>query len=155
MKFALPKCAMLLADAGGWQAMKEARGIHKAGRVLAASWEPPRLVGEVQGGAGPLKSGLILKSLLNKANQLLRKLIIPRALRGEPAIGRQALQGGNEIFIEFVLRLSLPQLRELRETWEKRRRLRRVRETTTHAGVFVVQPAEREFARGRRLESSG
>ena len=51
----------LLSNAGGWQAMKEARGIHKAGRVLDARWEPPNLVGEVQGGAGPLKSGLIIE----------------------------------------------------------------------------------------------
>ncbi len=58
----------LLADAGGWQAMKEARGIHKAGRVLAASWEPPRLVGEVQGGAGPLKSGLIINDEIDIEN---------------------------------------------------------------------------------------
>lgn len=58
----------LLADAGGWQAMKEARGIHKAGRVLAAKWEPPHLLGEVQGGAGPLKSGLIINDEIDIEN---------------------------------------------------------------------------------------
>ena len=58
----------LLADAGGWQAMKEARGIHKAGRVLAAAWDPPRLLGEVQGGAGPLKSGLIINDEIDIEN---------------------------------------------------------------------------------------
>ena len=51
----------ILADAGGWQAMKEARGLLKAGRVLSANWEPPRLTGEVQGGSGSITTGLLIE----------------------------------------------------------------------------------------------
>jgi superfamily II DNA or RNA helicase len=58
----------LLAQAGGWQAMKEARALHAAGRVLSAEWHPPRLTGEVQGGAGVLKTGLLIKDAINVEN---------------------------------------------------------------------------------------
>jgi len=58
----------LLADAGGWQAMKEARGLLKAGRVIRSEWSPPRLLGEVQGGAGPLQSGLIIEDAIHIEN---------------------------------------------------------------------------------------
>ena len=58
----------LLSNAGGWQAMKEARGILKAGRVLAAEWNPPNLLGEVQGGNGVLKSGLIIEGEIDIEN---------------------------------------------------------------------------------------
>ena len=33
----------LLADAGGWQAMKEARALHEMDRVIEATWQPPML----------------------------------------------------------------------------------------------------------------
>lgn len=58
----------LLSNAGGWQAMKEARGLLKAGRVLAAQWNPPNLLGEVQGGSGVLKSGLIIEGEIDIEN---------------------------------------------------------------------------------------
>ncbi len=58
----------LLSDAGGWQAMKEARGMVKASRVLKATWEAPNLVGEVQGGSGLLKSGLIIEGPIDIEN---------------------------------------------------------------------------------------
>ena len=58
----------LLADAGGWQAMKEARALLKAGRVLSAKWEAPHLTGEVQGGAGVLKSGLLIEGPIDIEN---------------------------------------------------------------------------------------
>lgn len=48
--------------------MKEARGILKAGRVISSKWEPPNLVGEVQGGAGMLKSGLIIEGEIDIDN---------------------------------------------------------------------------------------
>lgn len=58
----------LLSDAGGWQAMKEARSMVKAGRVLKASWQEPNLIGEVQGGTGLLKSGLIIEGPIDIEN---------------------------------------------------------------------------------------
>ncbi len=58
----------LLAQAGGWQAMKEARALHAAGRVLSAEWNPPRLTGEVEGGAGTIKTGLLIKDATNVEN---------------------------------------------------------------------------------------
>ncbi len=38
----------LLMDAGGWQAMKLARALCDAGRVLSAHYAPPVLKGVVQ-----------------------------------------------------------------------------------------------------------
>ncbi|MGB0578427.1 MAG: DEAD/DEAH box helicase [Limisphaerales bacterium] len=58
----------LLSNAGGWQAMKEARGILKAGRVLAAEWNPPNLLGEVQGANGVLKTGLLIEGEIDIEN---------------------------------------------------------------------------------------
>lgn len=58
----------LLQKIGGWQAVKEARGIHAAGKVLSADWSPPDLTGEVQGGAGVLKSGLVIRDPINVEN---------------------------------------------------------------------------------------
>jgi len=57
-----------LAKAGGWQAMKEARALHAAGRVLSAEWNPPRLTGEVQSGTGVIKSGLLINDGINVEN---------------------------------------------------------------------------------------
>ncbi len=48
--------------------MKEARGMLKAGRVLSAKWESPNLLGLVQGGAGVLKSGLIIRDRISIDN---------------------------------------------------------------------------------------
>ncbi len=58
----------LLQKIGGWQAVKEARAILAAGKVLSAKWEPPHLTGEVQGGAGVISSGLVIKDAINVDN---------------------------------------------------------------------------------------
>lgn len=58
----------LLAQAGGWQAMKEARALLAEGRVISANWNPPNLSGEVRGPAGPMNSGLIIKDHINIEN---------------------------------------------------------------------------------------
>lgn len=52
----------LLADAGGWQAMKEARGLLDAGRVIEARYEPPCLSGRVRGGETEYRAGLTIRS---------------------------------------------------------------------------------------------
>jgi len=52
----------LLAKMAGWEAMKTARGLVSAGRVVQSSWKDSELRGVVQQGAGTIKSGLIIRS---------------------------------------------------------------------------------------------
>ena len=52
----------LLMDAGGWQAMKEARAIYETGRVIEAAYEPPVLAGRVRGADSEYRAGLLVKS---------------------------------------------------------------------------------------------
>ena len=58
----VPLSDKLLADAGGWQAMKEARAILAADRVTNARYEPPELLGLVRGAETEFRSGLRIKS---------------------------------------------------------------------------------------------
>lgn len=48
-----------LAEMAGWQAMKEARAMVEARRVLTADWKPPVLKGSVQSGSSSIRSGLV------------------------------------------------------------------------------------------------
>ncbi len=57
-----------LSDAGGWQALKQARALHELGRVLEVSYEPPLLQGCVREGESELKSGLRILSASNVEN---------------------------------------------------------------------------------------
>jgi len=52
----------LLAKLAGWEAVKEARGLVAAGRVLASGWQTPRLQGSVQEGASTYRAGLVIRS---------------------------------------------------------------------------------------------
>ncbi len=58
----------LLADAGGWQAMKEARALHEMDRVIEAAWEPPMLEGRVRAGELEYRAGLRVLSKSNVEN---------------------------------------------------------------------------------------
>ena len=58
----------LLADAGGWQAMKEARALHEMDRVSEAVWESPLLQGRVRAGELEYRSGLKILSKSNVEN---------------------------------------------------------------------------------------
>ncbi|CAN5482855.1 hypothetical protein BH18VER1_BH18VER1_18150 [soil metagenome] len=58
----------LLSTAAGWQAVKSARELHKAGRVSEAKYEPPVLNGFVREGAKNYRSGLRIKSALDVEN---------------------------------------------------------------------------------------
>ncbi len=58
----IPLSEKLLADAGGWQAMKEARAIFAAQRVADARYEPPELTGRVRGAETEFRSGLRIQS---------------------------------------------------------------------------------------------
>ena len=52
----------LLSGAGGWQAMKAARELLKAGCVSAATYEPPLLAGQVREGQKTYRAGLRIRS---------------------------------------------------------------------------------------------
>ena len=58
----------LLADAGGWQAMKEARALCEMDRVAEAVWEPPLLQGRVRAGETEYRAGLRVLSKSNVEN---------------------------------------------------------------------------------------
>ena len=57
-----------LSDAGGWQALKQARALHDLGRVIAANYEPPLLDGRVREGETEFRSGLRILSRSNVEN---------------------------------------------------------------------------------------
>jgi superfamily II DNA or RNA helicase len=56
---------------GGWQAFKEARALHAAGRVLEASYEPPLLKGKLTEGGKSLLAGLKLRNAIDVENLCL------------------------------------------------------------------------------------
>jgi superfamily II DNA or RNA helicase len=58
----VPITERFLSDAGGWQALKQARALHEMGRVLEATYDPPLLQGRVREGENELKSGLRILS---------------------------------------------------------------------------------------------
>lgn len=64
----IPLTERLLADAGGWQVMKQARGLHDLGRVTSASYEPPLLHGRVREGETEYRAGLRILSRTNIEN---------------------------------------------------------------------------------------
>ncbi len=53
---------------GGWQAFKEARAIHAAGRVLEASYEPPVLKGKLAEGGKQFLAGLRMRNPIDVEN---------------------------------------------------------------------------------------
>ena len=53
---------------GGWQAFKEARALHAAGRVLEASYEPPWLKGRLTEGGKSFLAGLKLRNAIDVEN---------------------------------------------------------------------------------------
>ena len=65
---AIPISEKLLLKAGGWNAMKPARELHKAGRVSEVEYKPPLLLGIVQQGARNYRSGLRIKSNIDVEN---------------------------------------------------------------------------------------
>ncbi|MGH8093796.1 MAG: SNF2-related protein [Chthoniobacterales bacterium] len=58
----IPITEKLLSGAGGWQAMRAARELVKAGRVSNTSYEPPLLAGEVREGQKRYRAGLRIRS---------------------------------------------------------------------------------------------
>ena len=57
-----------LSDTGGWQALKEARGLWEAGKVAGATYEPPFLRGSVRDGVKEYRAGLRIVTRTNVEN---------------------------------------------------------------------------------------
>ena len=87
----IPITERFLSECGGWQALRDARGLHAAGRVLAASYAPPLLEGRVREGDGELRSGLRIASASHVEN-----LCTCRAARRDGVICAHALAVGLE-----------------------------------------------------------
>ena len=47
--------------AAGWEAVKNARALLAAGKVLSSNWTPPLLKGVVQEGTASYRAGLVIK----------------------------------------------------------------------------------------------
>ena len=58
----------LLATLAGWEAVKQARGLVAAERVLSSDWQPPKLQGTVQEGSATYRAGLIIHSASDADN---------------------------------------------------------------------------------------
>ena len=79
---------------GGWQAFKEARALHAAGRVLEATYEPPLLKGRLAEGGKSFLAGLRLRNAIDVENlcscrdSRVRGIICPHSL----AVGLQVIK---------------------------------------------------------------
>ena len=84
----------LLISMGGWQAYKEARALHAAGRVAEASYEPPILKGRLTDGDKSFLAGLKLRNAIDVENlcpcrdSRVRGIICAHSL----AVGLQVIQ---------------------------------------------------------------
>jgi superfamily II DNA or RNA helicase len=58
----------ILSDAGGWQVLKQAKGLHSMGRVREVLWEEPLLRGIVREGETEYRCGLRILSKSNLEN---------------------------------------------------------------------------------------
>ncbi|HEX4086647.1 MAG TPA: DEAD/DEAH box helicase [Chthoniobacteraceae bacterium] len=70
----------LLSDAGGWQALKEGRGLLEAGKVQGAGYEPPFLRGVVKDGIKEYRSGLRIVTKTNIENLCTCRISRERAM---------------------------------------------------------------------------
>jgi superfamily II DNA or RNA helicase len=58
----------LLAQLAGWEAVKQARGLVAAERVLTSDWQPPKLQGTIQDGSATYRAGLVIRSVSDAEN---------------------------------------------------------------------------------------
>ncbi len=58
----------LLMEGGGWEAMKEARAMYAAGKVIDAAYVPPLLAGRVRGADAEFRAGLRVLSRTDMEN---------------------------------------------------------------------------------------
>ncbi|MEI9893111.1 MAG: SWIM zinc finger family protein [Chthoniobacter sp.] len=88
----IPITERFLSDAGGWQALKQARSLQQMGRVIAAQYEPPLLEGRVREGEQEYRTGLKILSASKVEN-----LCTCRESRQRGVICAHALAVGLEI----------------------------------------------------------
>jgi superfamily II DNA or RNA helicase len=127
-----------LSDAGGWQAMKEARSLHAMGRVLTATYEPPMLEGRVREGQTEYRAGL---KILSKSN--VENICSCRASRQRGMICAHSLAVG-----VAVLQPKPPAASEIARTNTA---------TADHAATFTTQTRHHSFsphANGPSIELS-
>jgi superfamily II DNA or RNA helicase len=70
----------LLAQLAGWDAVKQARELVAAERVLASDWQPPKLQGSVQEGSATYRAGLVIRSATDADNLCTCRLSRQRGL---------------------------------------------------------------------------
>jgi superfamily II DNA or RNA helicase len=70
----------LLATLAGWEAVKQARGLVAAERVLSSDWQPPKLQGTVQEGSATYRAGLVIRSASDADNLCTCRLSRQRGL---------------------------------------------------------------------------
>jgi len=86
----------LLVSLGGWDAIKQARAIHAAGKVSDASYEPPVLRGKLSEGGKQFLAGLKLRNPIDVENlcccrdSRVRAIICAHSL----AVGLEVLKPG-------------------------------------------------------------
>jgi superfamily II DNA or RNA helicase len=88
----IPITERFLSECGGWQALREARSMHEAGRVLEARYAPPLLQGRVKTADSEVRAGLKISSASNVEN-----LCTCREARREGRICAHSLAVGLEI----------------------------------------------------------
>jgi superfamily II DNA or RNA helicase len=105
---------------GGWQAFKEARALHAAGRVSEASYEPPLLKGRLTEGGKSFLAGLKLRNAIDVENlcscrdSRVRGIICAHSL----AVGLQVVKpviSGQTVAARDPMRKSSPSRRQTHE----------------------------------------
>ncbi len=88
----------LLSDAGGWQALKEGRGLWEAGKVEGAAYEPPFLRGMVRDGVKEYRAGLRIVTRTNIENLCSCRISRERGMvcAHSLAVGMAFLKGAKE-----------------------------------------------------------
>jgi superfamily II DNA or RNA helicase len=100
----------MLSDTGGWQALKEARGLWEAGKVQGATYEPPFLRGAVRDGVKEYRAGLRIVTRTNIENLCSCRISRERGmvcahslavgmavLKGDRAVASAPESGGGEV----------------------------------------------------------
>ena len=81
----------LLNDAGGWQAMKQARAFLEMGRVTSASYAPPLLKGVVREGETDYRGGLKIFEPVERRKYLRLPCLFENGERSVPILSRSVL----------------------------------------------------------------
>jgi superfamily II DNA or RNA helicase len=96
----------LLISLGGWDAIKQARALHAAGRVTEASYEPPVLKGRCSDGGKQFLAGLRMRNAIDVEN-----LCPCRDSRVRGIICAHSLAAGLEVLKPSQMRIELMGMR--------------------------------------------